>query len=50
MPDQFLAPVPEGGIAGWLAGDGAPVLILHGGPGPSDYTAPLAAEHAASVE
>ena len=44
MPDQFVAPVPEGGIAGWLSGDGAAVLILHGGPGLSDYTAPLAAE------
>ena len=48
MPDQFLAPVPEGGIAGWLTGDGAPVLISHGGPGLSDYTAPLAAELAST--
>src|SRR6202041_2946395 len=29
---------------GWETGRGAPALILHGGPGLSDYTAPLAAE------
>jgi pimeloyl-ACP methyl ester carboxylesterase len=44
MPDEFRARVPEGSITGWLAGDGPPVLVLHGGPGLSDYTAPLAAE------
>jgi pimeloyl-ACP methyl ester carboxylesterase len=44
MPGQFRAPVPGGSITGWLAGDGPPVLVLHGGPGLSDYTAPLAAE------
>jgi pimeloyl-ACP methyl ester carboxylesterase len=44
MPGQFRAEVPEGAITGWQAGDGPPVLILHGGPGLSDYTAPLAAE------
>jgi pimeloyl-ACP methyl ester carboxylesterase len=44
MPDEFRALVPEGSITGWLAGNGPPVLILHGGPGLSDYTAPLAAE------
>jgi pimeloyl-ACP methyl ester carboxylesterase len=44
MAGEFRTPVPRGSITGWLAGDGPPVLILHGGPGLSDYTAPLAAE------
>src|SRR5580658_760402 len=44
MPGEIRARVPEGSITGWLAGDGPPVLVLHGGPGLSDYTAPLAAE------
>jgi pimeloyl-ACP methyl ester carboxylesterase len=44
MPDEFRALVPEGSITGWQAGNGPPVLILHGGPGLSDYTEPLAAE------
>ena len=42
--EEFLAPVPDGSITGWASGDGPPVLILHGGPGMSDYTAPLADE------
>jgi pimeloyl-ACP methyl ester carboxylesterase len=41
---EFAASVPEGEIIASQAGSGAPVLILHGGPGLSDYTAPLAAE------
>jgi pimeloyl-ACP methyl ester carboxylesterase len=44
MPGEIRARVPGGGITGWLAGTGPPVLVLHGGPGLSDYTAPLAAE------
>src|SRR5579871_2989485 len=44
MPGEFAARVPGGSITGWLAGTGPPVLVLHGGPGLSDYTAPLAAE------
>jgi pimeloyl-ACP methyl ester carboxylesterase len=44
VPAQIQARVPGGSITGWLAGDGPPVLVLHGGPGLSDYTAPLAAE------
>ncbi len=44
MAGEFRVPVPGGSITGWLAGDGPPVLVLHGGPGLSDYTAPLAAE------
>lgn len=42
--EEFLAPVPGGSITGWADGDGPPVLVLHGGPGMSDYTAPLADE------
>ena len=44
MAGEFLARLPEGSITGWLAGNGPPVLIVHGGPGLSDYTEPLAAE------
>ena len=40
----FEAPVPGGTIAASRAGLGRPVLILHGGPGLSDYTESLAAE------
>jgi len=40
MPGEFRARVPEGSITGSRAGEGPPVLILPGGPGPSDYTAP----------
>jgi pimeloyl-ACP methyl ester carboxylesterase len=38
------AKVPGGSIAGWQVGTGPAVLLLHGGPGLSDYTFPLAAE------
>ena len=41
---EFAASVPGGVITASQAGAGAPVLILHGGPGLSDYTGPLAAE------
>jgi pimeloyl-ACP methyl ester carboxylesterase len=41
---EFEVSVPGGTITAWRTGLGAPVLILHGGPGLSDYTAPLAAE------
>ncbi len=44
-PDRQLhAEVPGGSIAGWQADAGPGVLILHGEPGLSDYTGPLAAE------
>jgi len=43
-PVEFAASVPGGTIIASQSGHGAPVLILHGGPGLSDYTAPLAAE------
>lgn len=41
---EFHAPVPGGEIVGWVRGDGPPVLLLHGGPGLSDYLSDLAAE------
>jgi pimeloyl-ACP methyl ester carboxylesterase len=41
---EIAASVPEGVITGSRSGSGAPVLILHGGPGLSDYTASLADE------
>jgi pimeloyl-ACP methyl ester carboxylesterase len=41
---EFEVSVPGGKIAASRSGLGAPVLILHGGPGLSDYTTPLAAE------
>lgn len=44
MSGELRAAVPEGTISGSLAGDGPPALVLHGGPGLSDYTASLAAE------
>ena len=41
---EFAASVPGGVIMASRAGSGVPVLILHGGPGLSDYTASLAGE------
>jgi pimeloyl-ACP methyl ester carboxylesterase len=41
---EFRAPVAGGEIVGWLRGEGPPVLLLHGGPGMSDYLAELAEE------
>jgi pimeloyl-ACP methyl ester carboxylesterase len=39
------APVPGGSLAGWVTGEGPPVLLLHGGPGLSyDYLDGLAAD------
>jgi pimeloyl-ACP methyl ester carboxylesterase len=40
----FTASVPGGVITASQTGSGAPVLLLHGGPGLSDYTAPLTAD------
>jgi len=45
---QFSVPVPGGVIAGHSTGEGEPVLVLHGGPGLSDYTKLLADELAKS--
>ncbi len=41
---EFRALVPGGEIVGWVRGSGPPALLLHGGPGLSDYLAGLAAE------
>ncbi len=41
---ELRAEVPQGSIVGWQAGSGPWVLVLHGGPGLSDYTQSLAAE------
>jgi len=41
---ELRAEVPGGSIIAWQAGDGPWVLVLHGGPGLSDYTESLADE------
>lgn len=41
---EFRAPVSGGELVGDVTGDGPEVLLLHGGPGLSDYLAPLAEE------
>jgi proline iminopeptidase len=40
----FAVRVDGGEIGGWDAGDGPPALVLHGGPGLSDYTESLTTE------
>jgi pimeloyl-ACP methyl ester carboxylesterase len=43
--ERFTAAVAGEELAGWIEGDGTPVLLLHGGPGLSyDYLDTLAAE------
>ncbi len=44
LESEFAVTVPGGVLKGWRAGLGPPVLILHGGPGLSDYTSSLADE------
>jgi proline iminopeptidase len=42
---MFAASVSGGKLVGWVAGDGPPVLLLHGGPGMNyDYLDDLAGE------
>jgi pimeloyl-ACP methyl ester carboxylesterase len=40
----FEAGVTDGVLSGWTSGTGDPVLLLHGGPGLSDYTEGFAQE------
>jgi pimeloyl-ACP methyl ester carboxylesterase len=40
----FTAQTPQGPIAGWVDGDGPPLLLLHGGPGMSEYLSMLGSE------
>jgi pimeloyl-ACP methyl ester carboxylesterase len=42
-PD-FEVPTAGGALAGWVSGEGPPVLLLHGGPGLSEYLGGLADE------
>jgi pimeloyl-ACP methyl ester carboxylesterase len=44
MRREFAVSVPGGTIAVWQEGEGPHVLLLHGGPGVSEYTESLAAE------
>jgi proline iminopeptidase len=41
---RFTAGVDGGELAGWRSGTGEPALVLHGGPGLTDYTESLGAE------
>jgi proline iminopeptidase len=42
--DTFRAATPTGDLVGTVGGEGPPVLLLHGGPGLSDYLGLLADE------
>lgn len=44
MANQLGVPVPGGTLTAWVDGEGDDVLVLHGGPGLSDYTASLVDE------
>ncbi len=44
MSGEFAVDVPGGSLTGWRRGRGQDVLLLHGGPGVSDYMDTLAAE------
>jgi pimeloyl-ACP methyl ester carboxylesterase len=41
---EYRVSVPGGVLQGWCTGTGPPVLVLHGGPGLSDYTESLVGE------
>lgn len=42
--EEVTLPVSGGALVGHRTGSGPPIMLLHGGPGLSDYLAPLAAE------
>lgn len=44
MATDFLVAGSAGPLAGWTAGDGPGLMLVHGGPGLSDYMSMLAAE------
>lgn len=44
MTREFTVAVPGGTITAWQQGEGPHALVLHGGPGSSEYTDKLAAE------
>ena len=44
MARELEIPVPGGVVHVWRHGSGPPVLVLHGGPGLSEYTEPLVGE------
>ncbi len=44
MAQELEIPVPGGALRVWRQGSGPPVLVLHGGPGLSEYTEPLVDE------
>jgi pimeloyl-ACP methyl ester carboxylesterase len=50
MPTPVIAAVNGGNLVGSRAGSGAPTLVLHGGPGMSDYTEGLEEELAGVCE
>lgn len=44
VKSEFEVPVPGGSLRGWVHGEGPPVLVLHGGPGLSEYMESLVPE------
>jgi pimeloyl-ACP methyl ester carboxylesterase len=50
MPTPLIAAVDAGNLVGSRAGSGQPTLVLHGGPGMSDYTEGLEDELAGVCE
>jgi pimeloyl-ACP methyl ester carboxylesterase len=44
MARELQIPVPGGALHVWQSGSGPPVLVLHGGPGLSEYTEALVGE------
>jgi proline iminopeptidase len=49
--EPFTAPVGDGHLSGWVSGHGAPVMLLHGGPGLSfEYVDEIADDIAEGYE